>query len=163
VREAEAIGYRAAMALTIGRSLWFKRRVFVVLGVVVLVCAVLGAWLGVRVLRGGSEADAARAVADRFVGDLESGNYAGAYGLLSSDTRAAVTQPRFVRIIETQPRHVRSHTIDGVNSSRAHPRAYVAVFVRVTFTNGVVSPHDILVIPQGGHWRVRGVPFWGIS
>jgi DNA-binding ferritin-like protein len=36
------------------------------------------------------------------------------------------------------------------------------VFVRVTFTDGDTASHDMLLVPQGGHWRVRGVPFWGV-
>jgi ABC-type transporter MlaC component len=40
---------------------------------------------------------------------------------------------------------------------------YVVVFVLVTFTDGIVSPHNVLVVRQSGHWRVRDVPFWGVS
>jgi hypothetical protein len=150
------------MAPTVDRSIRHRsgRRVAILLGVVVLVFAAVGGWL---VLRGvGSETVAARKAADRFVSDLESGNFAGAYGLLSSDTQATVSQAEFARGIDGQPMHVRSHEVDGVNPSAVHPRPYVVVFVRITFTDGSVSPHDILVVPQTGHWRVRGVPFWGI-
>jgi hypothetical protein len=113
--------------------------------------------------RSSTETAPARAVADTFVRDLESADYAGAYGLLSSDTRATITQARFARAIGGQPRQVRSHKIDGVNASTAHPRTYVAVFLQVTFTNGLVSPHNLLVVKQTGRWRVREVPFWGAS
>jgi hypothetical protein len=150
------------MAVTIDRSMRHRpgRRVAILLGVVVLVFAAVGGWL---VLGGvGSETGAARTVADTFVSDLESGNFAGAYGLLSSDTQATVTQVEFAQSIEVQPRHVRSHKVDGVNPSAVHPRPYVVVFVRITFTDGSVSPRDILLVPQAGHWRERGVPFWGI-
>jgi len=150
------------MAQTIDHSIRHRpgRRVAIVLGVVVLVFAAVGGWL---VLRGvGSETGAARKVADTFVSDLESGNFAGAYGLLSSDTQATFTRAEFAQSIKVQPRHVRSHKVDGVNPSAVHPRPYVVVFVRLTFTDGIISPRDILVVPQAGRWRVRGVPFWGL-
>lgn len=137
------------------------RRLIVSIGVLALVCSAVGGWL---IARGaGSDTRAARGVADTFVSDLESSDYTGAYRLLASDTRATVSPEEFARAIVAQPRRVRSHTIDGVNSSVAHPRGYVGVFLRVTFTNGVVSPYDLLIVRQAGHWRVRGVPFWGIS
>jgi hypothetical protein len=157
-----AIRYRAAMETTVDHSIRLRpgRRVAILVAVVVLVCAAIGGWL---VLRGtGSETGAARSVADTFVGDLESGDYAGAYALLTSDTRATATAAQFAQGIQEQPRHVRGHTIDGVNPSAVHPRTYLVVFVRVTFTDGDTASHDMLLVPQGGHWRVRGVPFWGV-
>ncbi len=136
------------------------RAAAILAGLVVLMCAAAGGWL---VLRGTDpETGAARSVADTFVGDLERGDYPGAYALLSSDTRATVAAAQFAQGIQAQPRHVRSHTVRGVNPSAVHPRPYMVVFVQVTFTDGNVSAHDILLVPQGGHWRVRGVPFWGI-
>lgn len=130
------------------------------LGVVVLVGVASAGWLAVH--RAASDTDAARSVTDSFLHDLESSDYPGAYRLLTSDAQAVMTEAVFARTLQAQPRHVRGHSIDGVNSSAVHPRTYVAVFVQVTFTDGGMSPFTIGVLPQDGHWRVRSAPFWGL-
>jgi hypothetical protein len=125
---------------------------------VLAVSAVTLGWLALR----SSDTDQARAVADRFVGDLESSDYAGAYGLLSRDARAAASETRFAQAMDGQPRRVRGHRIDGVNSSTTRPRPYIAVFLRLTFTDGDTATYNLVVVPKSGRWLVQGTPFWGV-
>src|SRR5436305_5168862 len=87
------------------------RNLLIVLSVVAVVCCGGTVAAGVALYRGfGAAVGPPRDAANRFLSDVESGDTAGAYGLLCDTVRAHLTQPSFADLLAGQG-HLASHMV----------------------------------------------------
>lgn len=135
------------------------RAVLLSLGVVVLLCAVGAAGLGLWSYQSVRAAYApAQAAAEQFLTRLVDGDAAGAYALLCATTRQRWPQPEFTRLAAAPPL-VRYVVRDvQVTSRGGRPRAAVTVGL-IRQSGG----QEVRVMPvvrdTDSAWRVCGDPF----
>jgi hypothetical protein len=135
------------------------RIVLIVVGVVLVLCcggAIVGGFFLFRTVQ--TATAPARAAADAFITDLESGNRAGAYDRLCSSTQRQFTRDAFAQGIDRQPK-VRSHAIDGVNVSNINGQVSGTVSTRLTMDTGFVDRHNFVLVKEDGQWKVCGQPY----
>jgi len=135
------------------------RTILIVVGVVAFLCcagAVIG---GVTLFRSANSANnAVRDATESFVTDLQSGDYAGAYGQLCADTRTAFSQSQFSQGVQSQPR-ITSHNLTGSSVSNVNGRVSAQVAMDLTLDSGFVERHIFVLVKEGGVWKVCGQPY----
>lgn len=132
------------------------RTVLVVVGVVLVVCCVGAAGLGVwnlQALRGTEEP--ARTAADAFLHDVSAGNPGHAYDELCSATRQRWTRDEFVRRTAGTDAVLR-YTVGEVTVTTKDGRPRGTVAVEVVRRTGTVERRTLIVIRDGETWRVCG-------
>lgn len=133
------------------------RTALLVVGVVLVVCCVGAAGLGLwnyQLLRGTD--GPVRAAADGFLRDVSSaGTAAAAYDRLCAATRDRWTRDEFVRR-STGPDAVIRYTIDRVRVATRGGRPEGTVNAKLVRRSGTVDERALRVIRNGDTWQVCG-------
>jgi hypothetical protein len=135
------------------------RTVLIVVGIVAVVCCGGAVTAGYFLFKGVSAATGpARDATNTFVGDLESGDTTGAYGLLCTDTQRRFTQDQFTEGVGGQPK-ISSHKIVGVNVLNANGSVSATVTAQLIQESGFSERHQFSLVKEGGAWKVCGDPY----
>jgi len=135
------------------------RTVLIVVGVVLVLCCGGAGVGGYFLYKGVKDATGpAKQAAEAFVGDLEGGDVAGAYGLLCGSTRERYTSDAFAEGVAKQPK-IRSHTVDGVFVSNMNGRTSATVNMGLTMDSGFTDRHTFTLVKEDGAWKICGQPY----
>ena len=135
------------------------RTVLIVAAVVAVVCCGGSVAAGWALYKGvGAAVGAPHDAGDKFLSDLESGDTAGAYGLLCDTERGHLSQADFTSLIAAQPR-LRSHKIVSTSVHTVNGNAAALVVADLHRESGSVEHHSIQLFREGGNWRVCGNPY----
>ncbi|MFB9238283.1 hypothetical protein ACFFWC_22450 [Plantactinospora siamensis] len=133
-----------------------RRIVLLSVAVVLVVCCVgaagLGAW-NFQALRGTS--GPVREAADGFLRDVSAGNAGHAYDGLCPGTRDRWTRDEFVRYA-TGAEAVLRYTVDKVKVATKNGQPRGSVTVQLFRRSGAVQRRTLMVVRDGGTWRVCG-------
>jgi hypothetical protein len=130
------------------------RRALVLVGVVLVVCCAGAAAAVFGIYRWyGSEAGPAQAVADRYLGDLETGNPSAAYALTCPDFKAHIDESTFVRVQKQTPQP-RGHRVVGRSVATVNGQRSAIITVELTTASGDHTRASIPLAVIGGTWYV---------
>jgi hypothetical protein len=136
-----------------------RRVLLLVVGLTLFVCCVgaagLGAWNYQSIRRAAGPAQQA---ADRFLGDVRSGDQSGAYDRLCADTRARWSRPQFALRVSTPPT-INRYAIENVKITSKDGQQRAAVSVALTRDSGAVDNHTLPMVKGDDGWQVCGDPF----
>jgi hypothetical protein len=135
------------------------KTVLIVLGVVLVLCCGGVGFAGYRFFKSVQGAtEPARAAAEAFVGDLESGNVDGAYALLCKPTQAKYTLDAFKDGVSKQPK-ISRHSFGGVNVMNYNGKVSATVTLALTFDTSFTENHVFALVKEDDQWRVCGQPY----
>jgi len=124
---------------------------WILAAVVAGLCCIGGVIGGVRLLGAARSAVGdARAAADAYLRDVQSGDVNGAYDRLCASTRSHMSRDAFVAA--TRP--LRSYEITAVHVTEANGRTSAMVSTHLTLTDGTVTNQILPLIKEGGAWRI---------
>ncbi|MGW0435877.1 Rv0361 family membrane protein [Micromonospora sp. NPDC003197] len=136
-----------------------RRAVFGVAGLVVLICCVgaagLGLWNFQSVQRSTGPAQAA---ADTFLADLAAGEHARAYDRLCPDTRQRWTREDFVRRA-VSPEKISRYTIEDTSVAAEDGQLRATVTAQLIRGHDTPDRHELPIVKSDDGWRVCGDPF----
>ena len=135
------------------------RTVLVVALVVAVVCCGglgVGAYVLSRKLRDAQSP--IRAAAADFLGDVESGDYSGAYGRLCRATQERFSRTAFAAEF-SGGKAVRAHHIDRVRITNGGVRLTGTVTATLVDAAGAPRAHTLPMTSESGAWKVCGDPY----
>jgi hypothetical protein len=136
-----------------------RRAVLLSGAALLLLCCIgaagLGAW-NFQSIR--QSAGPARQAAAAFLTDVTAGDATGAYDRLCAATRQRWSRPEFAALIGAPPRISRYALRDvSVATQDGKPRG--SVTAELTMDSGRVDSRKLVMVRDGGAWRVCGDPF----
>ncbi|MBS2965964.1 hypothetical protein KGA66_23160 [Actinocrinis puniceicyclus] len=135
-----------------------RGRVIRVLAIVIVAVVAVLAVAGVLLARTVKDATRARDTVSAFFGDLQSGKYEDAYGLLCAGNRRQYTAEQFAQ--QTAAHRPAGHDLTGeLRVNRTVKGTTGTVGVRVTFTDGSSEARLVPLAKDGSHWRICGSPY----
>jgi hypothetical protein len=132
--------------------------VLTILAVVLALCCCGGAVGGYLIKKATDGIGPARAAADSFIGDLESGDTDSAYDRLCAPTQSRFSREQFEQGLTTRPKITR-HTIAGVTVTSSNGVAKARVTARLTDEAGFTDTHVFELVKEIGDWKICGDPY----
>jgi hypothetical protein len=129
------------------------RNLLIIAGVmIVMCCAGAIAYEVVTAKRDLSVLRPAQDTTNKFVRDLELGDYPAAYGRLCARTRDEFTLDHFDQTVRTQP-HIRAHRIVDARIMNVNLPSAI-VIEELTQDSGSIDTHAFIVVKEDGAWKV---------
>ncbi|GAA1565258.1 hypothetical protein GCM10009827_103540 [Dactylosporangium maewongense] len=134
------------------------RTVLIVVGVLAVLCCG-GGGVGAYFLfnKVADSTSAAQAAAEAYVGALESGDFAAAYGLACAATRGEHTQDDYVAALGRQPK-IQSHKVVGTFIRNVNGKTSADITMDVVYAEGSPKRYVFTLVEEGDAWKVCGVP-----
>jgi hypothetical protein len=131
------------------------RTVLIIVGIVLVVCCGIGVAGGIYAFRSvsntlGPVQDGAKTFFEKVMGGP------GAYDLLCSDAKAAISRKEFDDHNVTS--RLRGYRITGTNVSTINGRTTATVTVELTY-GANTETHLVPMVNEGGTWKVCGHPY----